>query len=85
MIDVKELYDRCFADMAGGCAVLDNMEVCDNTCPFYKPQACKDWVRIKQGDRVMLYTPEEYERSFKDEEDSKPKAVYWHLKRVSRS
>ena len=85
MIDVKEMCDRCFAKEAGDCTILNDIEICGNSCPFYKPIGCKDWVRVKQGDGVMLYAPEEYERSFKDEKDSKPKAVYWHIKRVPRS
>jgi len=85
MIEIKELCDRCFAEYAGDCSVLDEIEVCDNTCPFYKPKACKDWVRVKVGNEMMICTPEEYERSFRNEEDSKQKAVYWHLKRVPRS
>lgn len=82
MIDVKEIYDRCFAEKAGDCTILSEIEVCNNTCPFYKPVACKDWVRVRQGDGVTLYTPEEYERSFKDEINYDKKAVYWRIKSV---
>ena len=84
MIEIKELSDRCFADKAGECSILDDIEKCDTSCPFYKPKSCKDWVKVKQGGEMVIYAPEEYERSFKDEENSKPKAVYWHLKRVPK-
>lgn len=29
-------------------------------CPFYKPQGCKDWVRIEDEDGCNLIPPEEY-------------------------
>lgn len=82
MIDLKEMYDRCFAREAGDCTILKDIEICGNGCPFYKPYGCKDWVRVKQSNGEMLYTPEEYERSFKDEINDEPKAVYWRIKSV---
>ena len=84
MIELRELYDKCFADKAGECSILDDTEQCGTDCPFYKPRACKDWVKVKMGDEMMICTPEEFERRFKSEEDSKPKAVYWHIKRVPK-
>lgn len=29
-------------------------------CPFYKPDGCKDWVRIEDEDGCSLIPPEEY-------------------------
>ena len=30
-------------------------------CPFYKPEALKDYVRTEDGDEISLYSPEEIE------------------------
>lgn len=29
-------------------------------CPFYKPQGCKDWIRVEDGHGVSLVPAEEY-------------------------
>ncbi len=29
-------------------------------CPFYKPNGCKDWIRIEDKDGYNLIPPEEY-------------------------
>lgn len=29
-------------------------------CPFYKPEGCRDWVRIEDNDGINLMPPEEY-------------------------
>lgn len=80
MIELHECIDRCFAELAGECDLLKEVEVCDYTCPWYKPRGCKDWVRLKYHGQEMLCPPEEYERKFKNEDDNEPKAVYWRIK-----
>ena len=80
MIELQECTDRCFADKVGECDLLNEVEVCNYTCPWYKPRGCKDWVRLKYHGQEMLCPPEEYERKFKNEDDNEPKAVYWRIK-----
>ena len=84
MIELAGFKDRCFANTAGKCKVLTEAnDPCNSSCPFYKPKDCKDWVRTEQDGNPQIITPEEYERIVSEyEEDRKPKAVYWRIKRV---
>ena len=59
MIDITEPTERCCALQGEECEALIKTH-CDK-CKFYKPVGCHDWMRIKEDDRVILYTPEEYE------------------------
>lgn len=45
-----------------GCLILSavNSECGTYNCPFYKPEACRDWIRLDQGDTVELIPPNEY-------------------------
>ena len=81
MIELEECIDRCFLDKAGKCTVLKEMaDECNYTCPFYKPKGCGDWVRMKHHGHEVICPPEEYERKFKNEEDTQTDAVYWRIK-----
>lgn len=85
MIYIEECYDRCFADNGEGCTILTDYEVCDSTCPFYKPMGCNDWVKVKRDKPVAIYAPEEYERKYGiDEKDRKHRELYWRIKNVSK-
>lgn len=61
MVNIKECEDRCFADFGCLCiAVKGKKEKCDNTCDFYKPKGCEDWIRIKREGELWIVPPEEY-------------------------
>ena len=85
MIYLEECTDKCFAEIFGECGILTDYDVCGNTCPFYKPRGCMDWVRTKRDKSEALYAPEEYERRFNNEADRKHRELYWRIKNVSRS
>lgn len=64
-IDLRYIKDPCFAEMAGkGCRALSvKSEYCrSQKCPFYKPQGCKDWVRVEDKRGISVVPPEEYVR-----------------------
>lgn len=84
MIDLEGCTDKCFADMVGQCAVLSESisTECNSVCPFYKPTGCKDWVRVEDYEGIWLYSPEEYEKEFKNETDHKQGELYWRIKSV---
>ena len=65
VIPLNELSGPCCALSA--CAGLKVCSVlikenpsCDYTCPFYKPEGCRDWVRTEQNGCITLVPPEEY-------------------------
>lgn len=61
-IDLKNVNEPCYAEMqGGGCrALLVKHQECRTwKCPFYKPQLCKEWVRIEDKQGVNLVPPEE--------------------------
>lgn len=65
---------KCFAKMIGGCAIYG--EECGNKCgtylcKWYKPQGCKDWVRLDDRYTVRLYPPEELEKRHADKQQTK--------------
>ena len=61
MIDLTGIKDKCCAQQHGQCTVMsaDIQLECNYRCPFYKPEGCKDWIRIEAKGRVLLYSPEE--------------------------
>ena len=64
-IDLKYVNDPCFAAFnvrgTNGCRVLREMsKTCNFKCPFYKPQGCKDWIRVEEGHDISIVPPEEY-------------------------
>lgn len=61
MIDITDATEKCFASYGRtGCKVYAFKADCKK-CAFYKPKNCEDWIRCKDGDRVYLYEPEEWE------------------------
>lgn len=86
MIYLDECNDRCFADKAGQCNIMAfPSENCDNTCPFYKPRGCADWIRTKRNKRAVIFTPEELERRQEEyEKDRKHRSLYWQVKRAPK-
>ena len=38
----------------------DTTPDCGVACPFYKPDACEDWIRVEDRDGINLIPPEEY-------------------------
>lgn len=65
-LDLRYVKDPChfIAPRYGGCKLLrQDHEKCGTyKCPFYKPQGCKDWVRVEDGQGVSLVPAEEYYR-----------------------
>jgi len=62
-IDLKYTHDKCFAEsFKGMCRILTTQsDTCRTVnCPFYKPDGCKEWVRIEDERGVNLIPPEEY-------------------------
>ena len=57
MIDITNREDRCHMLGKDGCRSLRKTK-CDD-CKFYKPYDCNDWIRVDQGDKILLYEPEE--------------------------
>lgn len=64
-INLKEVTGPCFATIGykekSGCRLLiRSHKGCGSyKCPFYKPQGCKDWVRIDDRMGVNLIPPED--------------------------
>ena len=64
-IDLKSITDPCYAEMLhGGCRALSvKSELCRSwKCPFYKPQGCKEWIRVEDKQGINIVPPEEYVR-----------------------
>ena len=62
-INLKLTNDKCFGNRMGGpCAIMvvPHKDCGTWRCPMYKPQGCKDWVRVEEGNDVTLIPPEEY-------------------------
>lgn len=54
---------RCFADFNGAeCLATEGYvkECRTYLCPFYKPQGCKDWVKLEHADYIEMIPPEDY-------------------------
>ena len=61
-IDLTRVNEPCFAKTKlGMCRVYGTMTVdCGSyKCPFYKPEGCKEWVRIEDRTGVNLIPPED--------------------------
>ena len=59
MIEISKCTEPCFAKMDVGCMILSNG--CDReTCKWYKPKDCEDWIRSERNGEVWLIPPEEY-------------------------
>ena len=79
-IDLKNTREKCFAATDGMCGMkILNEEACNSyRCPFYKPQGCRDWIRVERADRIMLVPPEEYFARKKPSEEKLPTwKVHW--------
>lgn len=62
-IDLAHVHEKCFAEgYKGVCKLLTvKSDVCRTSkCPFYKPDECKDWVRVEDKQGVSLIPFEEY-------------------------
>lgn len=85
-IDLKSASDPCFGiEGAVGkktCRILCGSELkCGSSCPFYKPEDCKDWVRVEDEEGISLVPPEEYYAIRRAAiEEARPCA--WKIKRV---
>lgn len=60
MIKLDTIRTKCFAITDSGCRATSC--ACDGreSCPFYKPEGCEDWIRIEYNGEVWLVPPEEY-------------------------
>ena len=61
-IDLKRINEPCFAKATHNMCRVFGMprEDCNSyKCSFYKPQGCKDWVRIEDRTGINLIPPEE--------------------------
>lgn len=65
-IDLRYIKDPCHftTPRYGGCKLLttDHKQCGTYKCPFYKPQGCKDWIRVEDRQGVSLVPAEEYYR-----------------------
>lgn len=62
-VDLKQTRQTCHAyTLSGDCASMTSYhrECGSYRCPFYKPQGCKDWIRVEDEDGINLIPPEEY-------------------------
>jgi hypothetical protein len=59
MVEISKCKEPCFANLHSGCKVL-TVECERESCPFYKPADCTDWIRREEGGKVWLIAPEEY-------------------------
>ena len=66
-IDLKTTDEPCFArTRLGSCKLLVFMaKECGYKCPFYKPDGCRDWIRIDDKQGSNLIPPEEFERAIR--------------------
>ena len=66
-IDLKTTDEPCFGrTRIGGCRVLTALaKECGYKCQFYKPDGCKDWIRVEDRQGVNLIPPEEYEKEIR--------------------
>lgn len=62
-VNLKQINEPCFAEIGrnNGCRVLSKTDDSCGTyrCPFYKPQGCREWVRIDDRMGVNLIPPED--------------------------
>lgn len=63
-LDLKYVRDKCYGEMRGNCRVLSvKSEKCRTPgCPFYKPEGCREWIRVEDRQGCNLVPPEEYEK-----------------------
>lgn len=62
-VDLNYTHDKCFAESYKGmCRILiAKSDVCrTHKCPFYKPDGCKDWVRVEDNRGTFIIPIEEY-------------------------
>ena len=61
-IDLRQTTEKCFAARDGACGIkLFASGICNSCrCPFYKPQGCKDWIRVEESSNITIVPPEEY-------------------------
>lgn len=61
-IDLKKNKYPCAHRMSSGqCSVLTvSCSECSYKCPFYKPEGCRDWVRVEDRHGINMVPQEEY-------------------------
>ena len=66
-IDLKRTDEPCFAKSRyGNCTLLViQAEKCCYKCPFYKPDGCKDWIRVEDYQGANLIPPEEFAKEIR--------------------
>jgi len=66
-INLQNTYDKCCNEKHGGCRTLISKDKNCRTykCPFYKPEGCKDWIRIDEKGESNLIPPEEYKQYYR--------------------
>lgn len=82
-IDLKLTTDRCFAARDGACGIkLFNSRICNSfCCPFYKPEGCKDWIRVEESNDITIVPPEEYFEIRRREVEESERVPVWRIVR----
>lgn len=81
-INLLETRQPCHAfRVTDACQSLkrDHKKCGSYRCPFYKPEGCKDWVRIEDEDGINLIPPEEYVAARKAKA-GEPKIPTWKVR-----
>lgn len=62
MTSITNCTEPCFAMMTGtkNCKILTVKCSGKDNCPFYKPEGCKDWIRVVRDNEEWIMPPEEY-------------------------
>lgn len=62
----NESDGKCFADSDFGCMALkDEHPKCGTYgCPLYKPEDCKEWVRLDTRNMARIFAPEEVDYGY---------------------
>lgn len=65
-IDLNLTESPCYGYSRGYCMVLRTKDKNCGTakCPFYKPQGCKDWVRVEDEQGKNLVPIEEWRKTW---------------------
>ena len=76
-IDLAYTKDKCFGEsLKGICRILTiKSDVCRTPkCPFYKPESCKDWVRVEDKRGTYIVPIEEY-KDYRRKQDEHGKGI----------
>lgn len=67
-IDLKQAKEACSSrsELIVCDALVHYLSDCGTyKCPFYKPEGCKDWIRVEDEEGISLVPPEEYYKTVK--------------------